>query len=79
MISLKSLIFENPDMWNKWINSMVLTIEDYMMEDDQSVIDVYTAYDYLKSDFRAQSPSRDMFEKAVKETIEILKQKGKIK
>lgn len=80
MIKLKNLIQESEDTnWNNWVASMVSTIEDYIAEERVKFTDVYTAYDYLKSCFRADAPSRDMFEKASKEAIRILINKGIVK
>jgi len=75
-----SLIKENSDEnWKRWINSMVSTVHDTLIENGESFTDVYMAYDIIKTNFRADAPSRDMFEKASKQSIDILKQQGIVK
>lgn len=70
---------ESDDNWKRWVNSMVSTVNDRMIEDNIQKIDVGEAYDIIKVDFRAESPTRDMFDKACKEALTILKQQGKLK
>lgn len=74
MIKLKSLLESTDDNWNRWIQSMVSTVKDYLSENGESHTDAYMAYDIIKSDFRANSPSNEMFQKASNQAIEILKQ-----
>jgi len=73
MIKLKQLIFESNDNWNRWIKSMINTVQDTLIEDGHSFIDVGEAYDIIKTNFRADAPSIDIFDKACKEAIVILK------
>lgn len=69
---LKEEIDEN---WRRWIQSMVNTIEE---ESNGQSMDVGEAYDILKTNFRADAPSREMFQKAAKEALEILRVDKKI-
>lgn len=62
--------------WINWVNSMVQNVEE---ESDFVSGDIGRAYDLLKTNFRADSPSRDMFNQACKEALTILKQQKKIK
>jgi len=66
------------DNWKRWVASMVSTVNETMLENGIKKIDVGEAYDIIKSDFRAESPSRDMFDKACKEALMVLKQQGKL-
>lgn len=59
---------------DSWVDSMVGTVEDYLVETGDKNIDVYTAYDILKTNFRADAPSRELFDVACKRAIEKLKQ-----
>lgn len=79
MIKLKTLIFESNDNWNRWIQSMVETVKDSLMEREEYHTDIGEAYDILKSNFRADAPSHEMFDRASKEAIEILKKGGTIR
>lgn len=74
------IVKENVDPnWSGWVNSMVLTVQDMFNEAGSPTGDVYEAYDIIKTNFRADAPSRDMFEKACKEAINLLKVKGVVK
>ena len=79
MIKLKSLIIESDNNWNQWVRSMVLTVIDTLSEEGNSSTDAGYAYDIIKTNFRADAPTRDMFDKACKESITILKTKGIVK
>lgn len=64
--------------WDGWIQSMVQTIEDYLLETSQHTCNEYDAYALLKTDFRADAPSKQIFEKAAAEAIAKLKSMGRI-
>ena len=63
----------------RWVGSMVNTVKDHMLDGRQPYIDVGEAYDIIKTDFRADSPSIEEFEKACKKALDILTKEGKIK
>jgi hypothetical protein len=72
---------EDPN-WTRWVQSMVSTVEDYLTVDcdpPQKFTDIGEAYDVIKTNFRADAPSDDMFQRATKEALDILKQRGKVK
>jgi len=63
--------------WTRWVQSMVSTVRDHLTIDcdpPKRFTDTYEAYDVIKTNFRANAPSDDMFQKAVKQAIDILKQ-----
>lgn len=65
--------------FDKWVNSMVNTVEEHVIETEQPYISVYESYDILKTTFRTNTMSHELFEKACKEAIQILKKSGIIK
>lgn len=71
------VVNESADIrWTKWIQNMVSTIEYHIAEIDEPSISEYEAYDILKTSFQSNAPYQDMFQKACKEVLVILKQKG---
>jgi hypothetical protein len=64
------------DLWRRWVDSMVITIENYRAEENLNTVDEGWAYDILKTDYRAESPNDEMFSKACGEALQILKRKG---
>jgi hypothetical protein len=73
------MIKEEDANWNRWVESMVGTVRDHLLETQQRTCDEYEAYDILKTDFRAEAPSHKMFEQAVKQAIDKLKASGLVK
>lgn len=67
---------QKDENWKRWVTSMVLTVEESLAENEYPIpTDSGTAYDIIKTDFRADAPSRDMFDAACKEAIIELKRK----
>ena len=66
---------EADNHWKNWVASMVSTVEE---EPDFVMGDGGRAYDLIKTNFRADAPSREMFNKACAEALRILKTKGTI-
>jgi len=64
-----SHIKESDENWKLWVNSMVQNVEE---EYDFVGGDIGRAYDLLKTNFRAEAPSREMFDKACKEALTVL-------
>lgn len=70
---------ENADpKFNNWVNSMVNTVEESLMEMGQTQTDVGEAYDIIKTNFRADSPSNELFQKACREALSSLKKMGRV-
>lgn len=65
--------------WLRWVGSMVNSVEDAVYERGESQTDMYEAYDIIKTEFRANAPSLDMFARASREAVNILKNKGIVK
>lgn len=67
---------QKDENWKKWVASMVLTVEESLREYEYDIpTDSGTAYDIIKTNFRADSPNDDMFQQACKEAITELKRK----
>lgn len=62
-------IRESDDNWKQWVQGMVQNVQE---EEEFVSGDTGRAYDLLKTNFRADAPSREMFEKACKEALTIL-------
>jgi len=76
MMNLSKLIQEIEDVhWKRWVDSMVQTF----IEQSGGSTDPGEAYDIIKTNFRSDAPSRDVFNKASREAMEILRQMGKIR
>ena len=73
-----NMIKETDEKWNAWVQSMVATVEDTLLEMGEHYTHEGEVYDILKTNFRADAPSRDMFNKASAQAIGILKKAGRV-
>jgi hypothetical protein len=65
--------------FDRWVKSMVNTVEESVVEMGQSQIDIEEAYDIIKSNYRSSSPSQEIFDRACREAVKILKNTGIVK
>jgi len=74
------IVKENVDpRFDRWVGSMVNHVEESLAEMGVSKTDTGNAYDIIKTNFRANAPSQELFDRACKEAIVILTKTGVIK
>ena len=74
------IVKENVDpRFNRWVGSMVNHVEESLAEMGASKTDTGNAYDIIKTNFRANAPSQELFDRACKEAIVILTKTGVVK